>query len=163
MCIRDSFKTAPKELIEQADQKLKKAFSKHKLKFAIAIIGPILGLIAFILSPTTFTFVLLVINLVLFALFQRLANKKRVSWGKTYDVATKKPLPKTVIRLFDTRYNRLLLTDISKNDGRYGFLVGNDRYIITSEKDNYKLPQGKIEVSGDKTGVVSQDLGLDKI
>ena len=159
----NDLKTLPKEKIKQADEKLRQAFAKHKSKNIIAILGPIIGLICLIISPSILTFILFIINLGLLLLFRKLAKKKFLSWGKTFDLLNKKTLPKTIVRLFDTKYNRLLLTDVSKNDGRYGFLVGKDRYILTSQKDDYKLPHEKTEVRGDKEGVISKDLGMEKL
>ena len=66
------------------------------------------------------------------------------------------------VRLFDAKYGRLLSTTISKNDGRYGFLVGDNKYLLNSTKKGYILPEGKVEIEGDSKKIVKEDLGMKK-
>lgn len=155
--------TLPKEIIKKANDNLLKAKRSFRFNFFIALLGPIIGLICLIISPSIFTAVLFVIDILLFMLFRRLAIKRLNTWGKTIDAEKHKALPKTIVRLFDSQYGRLLLADISKNDGRYGFLVGKDKYTLTSQKTGYELPQHQINVSGDKEGIISQNLELKKV
>jgi len=155
--------TLPKEVIKKADSQLIKTLKQHKFNHFVSIFGPIIGLICLIISPSILTGLLFGLNMILLLLFRKFAIKRLNSWGKTVDQSSHKALPQAVIRLFDDKYGRMLLADISKGDGRYGFLVGKDKYILTSEKSGYELPQRKLEVSGDREGVISKNLELKKV
>ncbi|MFA6296114.1 MAG: chitobiase/beta-hexosaminidase C-terminal domain-containing protein [Patescibacteria group bacterium] len=155
--------TLPKEVIKNADNQLLKVRRQYKFNQFVAIVGPIIGLFCLIISPSILTAVLFVLDIILFFVFRRLAVKRMNSWGKTIDQSKHKALPKTIVRLFDNKYGRMLLADISKGDGRYGFLAGKDKYVLTSQKSGYELPQNKIEVQGGKEGVISQNLELKKV
>lgn len=155
--------TLPKEVIKKADSQLIKTLKQHKFNHFVSIFGPIIGLICLIISPSILTGLLFGVNMILLLLFRKFAIKRLNSWGKTVDQSSHKALPQAVIRLFDDKYGRMLLADISKGDGRYGFLVGKDKYILTSEKSGYELPERKLEVSGDREGVISQNLELKKV
>jgi len=91
------------------------------------------------INPSALVISMLVANIATFALFRRLAVTRRPkSWGIVYDQATKKPLRNVVVRIFETRFNKLLETQISDAKGRYGFLVGSSEFTITYEKPGYR-------------------------
>ncbi len=159
----NDLETLPKEVIKKADSQLLKVLKQHKFNHFVAIFGPIVGLICLIISPSILTGALFVFDIILLLVFRKLAVKRQNSWGKTVDQSNHKALPQAVIRLFDNKYGRMLLADISKGDGRYGFLVGKDKYVLTSQKQGYELPQHKIDISGDREGVISQNLELKKL
>ncbi|MCK4968392.1 MAG: hypothetical protein KAS12_05020, partial [Candidatus Aenigmarchaeota archaeon] len=74
----------------------------------------------------------------------------------------KQHLGKAIIRLFDKQYGKLLLTYVTQKDGRYGFLTGNDRYVLTCERNQYYFPEKQITVQGSKEKIVKRDLPLVK-
>ncbi|MFH2105344.1 MAG: chitobiase/beta-hexosaminidase C-terminal domain-containing protein, partial [Parcubacteria group bacterium] len=155
--------TLPAQQIEREDQRILHSAWWRKANQIAAYIGPILGLVSFIISPTWLTFAFLLLHIILLILFNRLAlGKSAKPWGKVFSVANKSSLPRSVVRLFDSKYGRLLLTTVSKSDGRYGFLVGQETYSLVPFKDGYKFPPQKIEIIGTKERVVRKDLGMEK-
>jgi len=136
---------------------------ERRLSKYIAYIGPGLTLVCLIISPSLYLLTLLGVHLILLHLFKFLAQKPGPRpWGYVYEKKTNKRLPRTVLRLFDTKFGKLLLTQVTISEGRYGFSVGNDRYILTCEKEGYILPEEKVEVQGRKDGIVRKEIGMEK-
>ena len=133
------------------------------LKRNLAVVGPLLALVCWLIVPNWLTGLLLCLHLLLYALFHRLAESpKPKSWGVIYDKDQKKPLGKAVARIFSPEYDRMLDVYITDNYGRYGFLAGHNIYYLTADKDGY-LPKRTDNLDlRDKTAddIVNQDLLL---
>jgi hypothetical protein len=107
----------------------------------VAFSGLVLGFTAYAITRTNLSLVLLGLHFLIFLLFRRLARGKSArTWGKTRDVKTAVTVPHTVVRIFDTKYQRLLETQVSDRQGRFGFLVGKSSYRIDALKAGYKFP-----------------------
>jgi len=155
--------TLPAQQIEREDQRILHSAWWRKANQIAAYIGPVLGLVSFIVSPTWLTFAFLLLHIILLILFNRLAlGRSAKPWGKVFNVANKGSLSRSVVRLFDSKYGKLLLTTVSKSDGRYGFLVGQETYSLVPFKEGYKFPPQKAEIIGAKEQVVRKDLGMEK-
>jgi hypothetical protein len=78
-----------------------------------------------------------------------LSRKKRATWGYVYDSQKKQPLSLALVRIFDAEYKRLLETQITGADGRFGFLVPEGKYYIIVQRADYKFPSeivtGKVD------------------
>lgn len=119
----------------------------------VAFSGLIIGAAAYAVTRTNLSLVLLALHLVVFVVFRRLARGKRPrSWGKTHDVKTATILPHAVVRIFDTKYQRLLETQVSDNQGRFGFFVGKSSYRLDALKAGYKFPATKKRTPNDYLG-----------
>jgi hypothetical protein len=129
--------------------------------------------VAAIISPTELVIALLAANVLLFAFFERLAVGSRPrSWGVIYDAKTKKPIQNVIARIFDTRYNKLLETQVTGLGGRYAFLVGGNVYYVTYEKPGYdKQRKGPMDMtvthqedekdgSSLKPRIIAEDIGI---
>ncbi len=129
----------------------------------IAYLGPMLGLTSFILNPGLFTYLLLMAHVLILLLFRRLAMGRKIKpWGKVYDVQSFRALPNTVVRIFDTTYGRLMQAYITKADGRYGFLIGDEiNSNIIPTKNGYIFPDKEMRVETSKD--VENDIGMKKI
>jgi hypothetical protein len=137
-------------------------FRKFSKTFAYA--GPLVTLISFIISPGLYTAVLLMAHLAFLLFFKKMAVKSLPKpWGEVFNLMRpKEKLGNAVIRLFDSQYGRLLLTQVTSNGGRYGFLVGNEKYILTCEKPGFALPGDKLEITGQREqGIIKKDIGLE--
>jgi hypothetical protein len=100
----------------------------------------------------------------LFLLFRRLAvPPKPKGWGIVYDAQTQKPLARTVARLFNTQYNKLVATQVTDDRGRYYFLAGDSNYQIRFERKEY-LPTTTepINLVGKETESIDVQVGLKK-
>lgn len=130
----------------------------------VASLSVVAGLLAVIISPSIWTGLLLVSQILLYYLFKRVAHpKKPKSWGIVYDKNTSKPVGKAVARLFSKQFNKLVLTEITDNNGRYSFMVGPNEYFVTFEKDGYqKATTGDIKIK-EKDEVIKVDTGMERV
>lgn len=145
------------------NKKVRRYFTFRKINKVIAYIGPVFALLTFMLNPVLITFILLLVHIILLLLFRRLAQTDKIkSWGKLFDIDSKKGIANSVIRLFDRKYGKLLLTTLSKSDGRYGFMAGRNSYLLSGYKENYQMPRGKVEIISKDNGIVNQDIGLER-
>jgi len=121
---------------------------------------------AAIITPTPFVLGLFAANLIMYLFFRRLARGRRPkSWGIVYDNRTKKPLRNAVVRVFESRYNKLLDTKVTDIRGRYAFLVGNNVYYVTYERPGYQKkqigPLDLVEVKKEEDQLIANDMALD--
>ncbi len=126
----------------------------------------ILGMaIACYVTPTPIMFGLFAMNVVMFVAFRRMAIGRRPkSWGIVYDDKTGKPIQNAVARISESKFNKLLETQVTDNRGRYAFLVGSNVYYVTFEKPGYqkeqKGPVGLQEVKKREEKLVAVDIRL---
>lgn len=105
----------------------------------ISVVGIIAATIFAILRPSAFSITMVVIQIAVYLLVRRLARpQKPVSWGIVYDKETGRPLSRVVARIFETKYNKLLETQVTDNKGRYAFILGPNQYYATFEKEGFK-------------------------
>ena len=63
------------------------------------------------------------------------------------------PLSTAVVRIYDSKHNKLLDSQVTDRKGRYGFIVGQGKYYLMVEKAGY-MPyrSGEIDFSKKKEG-----------
>ncbi|HTL70687.1 MAG TPA: fibronectin type III domain-containing protein [Candidatus Eisenbacteria bacterium] len=134
----------------------------RKVQGVLAFSGVILTLVAALLYRLPYLWVLTGVQIVLFFLFRRLAKPKRPkNWGIIYDEKTKKPIPFAVARIVETQYNKVLESRVTDARGRYNFLVGNNKYVVTVEKPGYEpLKTKEIDLSKRKAGEAVVDVDI---
>ena len=115
-----------------------RAYIKERAHLAISGLGVVLSIVSFIVYPTVLMSLFLIAHIVLYLLFRRLAAPKRPkNWGIVYDAETKQPIKHAVMRVFDTRFNKLLETQVTDGQGRYSFLVGKNMYQLAAGRAGY--------------------------
>ena len=133
------------------------------IQHVVAISGLVLSLVAFAISPTWVVGVIVLVQLGFYLLFRKLALPvKAKPWGVVLNSKTKKPVEQAIVRIFDKKYNKLLETQITDSQGRYGFFANNNIYYITVEKpgfDKYTSPD--IDLVSRKEAVVDLGVTLD--
>ncbi|MFA6322725.1 MAG: fibronectin type III domain-containing protein [Candidatus Buchananbacteria bacterium] len=153
---QEQFKPAKKIIVQ---------YYLRKLQYLAAFSSIPLAFISLVLSPGLLTASLLVVHTLLFVFFLRLSYQKPPkSWGIIYDKNNKIPLARTVTRIYDKKYNKLLETRITDNRGRYSFLVNNNVYYVTTEKLGYApYKTNDIDlISQNREAFVNFDIGLNK-
>ncbi len=135
---------------------LKRILRRHfrmAIHNGVAFSGLLIGVAAYAVTRTNLSLVLLALHLVVFYIFRRLARGKRPrTWGHTRDVKTAVTLPHAVVRIFDTKYQRLLETQVADRQGRFGFLVGTSSYRLDALKVGYKFPASQKRRPSDYIG-----------
>ncbi len=141
-------------------------WDKHwkTLQHFIASLSVVAGLTAFIILPNWWTTLLLISQVLLYFLFKRIAiPKKPKSWGIVYDKETQKPVGRAIARLFSKQFNKLVLSEVTDNSGRYSFMVGPNEYYVTFEKEGYqKAVTGDIKIK-EKDDVIKVDTGMERV
>ncbi len=135
------------------------------IQFALSFSVIILAGIFVIISPKIHTIIIFVSQIVLFLLFLRLARPpKPKGWGIVYDKETKHPLKQTVVRIFETQFDKLVGSQITDSKGRYAFLTGRNVYYVTAEKEGYESAKtDQIDIrKKDKKELVAPDIPLPK-
>lgn len=122
-----------------------------------------LSIFSFVVTPTPTVGAFVVGHLLSTAMFHRLAKgRKPKSWGIVYDSATRLPVAKAVVRIFDTQYNKLLETQVTDAAGRYAFLVGpNEYYVMVEGKNVEKFVSQPVKIAAQEGGsLVAFDVGV---
>lgn len=104
-------------------------------------------------------------------------KRKRRPWGIVYDAITKEPIGLVIIRLFDASSKKLLETQVTDNEGRFGFLVQPSSYTLEVVKQDFAYPSTLVtgKTDGDyedtyhgealatKEGVINVSVPLDPL
>jgi|GEM_PF-1749417 len=128
----------------------------------------ILGMAAaVVITPSPVMVALLFVNILMYAVFKRMAvGRQPKNWGIVRDLDNRRPVRNAIIRVFESKYNKLLETRVTDMRGRYAFLVGNNKYYVTYEKPGYekqqKGPYDLTEVKKLEQQVIAEDVDLPK-
>lgn len=110
-----------------------------KIQYTLAAASPVLAFgIAYILRNNIFLWAIFAAYVVI--LFKRLLSYKPADppFGTISDAETRRPLEHAVVRIFDTKFNKLLETQMTSAKGRYAFIVKAGAYYILIKKEGYK-------------------------
>jgi len=78
-----------------------------------------------------------------------------------YDAKERKTLDRVIVRIFDKKFNKLLETQITDNNGKYGFFAGHSVYYVTAEKLGYaKFVSPDLDLKQKKQTFVDQPVPL---
>jgi hypothetical protein len=151
----------PAQIVDTPRKVLYRRFLK-RVQHIIALSGVILAAVALIISPTAFVAMVLVLQILFYFLFRQLAlPAKARSWGRVYDAKTKKAINGAVVRIFDKQFNKLLETQATSSNGKYGFFAEHNTYYITVEKEGYqKHSSGDLDLKSRRETVVDLDIPL---
>lgn len=151
---------------DQPNSKIVGWYIAQRVQNLVGSLGICFSILTCIISPKPLILTLLLLHLILYFLFRRLAWEERPkSWGVVYDKKNRRHLAYAVARIYDQKYNHLLETQVSDPAGRYSFLVGNNVYYLTAEKDGYQKNETEpIDLTRHRHGsVVGLDIGLKRI
>ncbi len=136
-------------------------YRKQKIQLVISLSGIAFAAVACVITPKIITFGILGGHIVLFGLFRRLAYPKRPkSWGVVYDAGNKEPVGQAIVRIFETKFNKLLESWPTDARGRYSFLVGNNLYYVTVEKPGYSKYQSDQIDLRNRPSVINFDIPI---
>jgi len=151
----------PVKMVQKGEKVLKLYWFK-RMQTLLTLIAPVAAIISFIINPSLKFALLIIGQIVLYLLFNRLAKgDKPKSWGLVRDVENKKTLSRTIVRVFETRFNKLLETQVTDSKGRYAFLVGNQEYYVTAEKPGYYQKRSEVfNLEKETSGYLTEDFKL---
>lgn len=139
--------------------------TRQRLRHATAFSGILLGMFAVMVTPSAPTALMLLAQVGVYLLFRRLALPTQAkSWGVAFDTKTRQPLPGAIVRIFDKKFNKLLETQVTDKNGKYGFLVRRNIYYVTAEKEGYKLyTSPDIDLAATDEAFVDQNLSMERM
>jgi hypothetical protein len=152
------------KVAEETPRKILVKRALRKMQHAVAFSGVLISIGAFAVTPSMFMAAFIVFQLVIYLVFRKLSvPAKPKSWGKVYDLHTKTPLARAIVRIYDSKFNRLLGSQVTDGKGRYGFLVGKNIYYLTGAAKGY-VPKRTdvIDFSKIEKGVIDKHIGLEK-
>jgi hypothetical protein len=154
-----------REDIKITNERAIKEFKRKKFFSFLSLVGPTIAFFYMLVVPNWYSVILMTVHLIIFIYFRRSVEKKSLpKWGKIFDCESKKPLGKAVARIFSSEYGRMLEYYVTDNYGRYGFLVRNNKYYVTGDKDGYQTAKTSIiDLTKEKESeILARDLGLVK-
>ncbi len=100
----------------------------------------------------------------LYLLFRRLGvAPKPKGWGIVFDQVTNERLGRAVVRIFNKKYNKLLETQMTDENGRYGFVVGKDVYYLVADHPKYeRYVSPEIDLVQSKENLIDHKILLKK-
>lgn len=128
----------------------------------LSLVTVIASLITLIVAPSILIACITLAQVGVYLMFKRLAApSKAKEWGIVYDSAVGKPLERVVVRIFDKKFNKLLETQVTDANGKYGFFVRRNVYYLTAEKEGYeKYVSQDIDLSEKDEALVDQNIPL---
>lgn len=64
--------------------------------------------------------------------------RKRKPWGRVLEKLTGKPVPASLVQVYDSEFKKLKDSQLTDKDGRFGSLVGPGKYFIVVTKNGFQ-------------------------
>lgn len=137
----------------------------HDVRTFIISVSLAVGALAMFIKPNLYIGILLAVQILFYILFKKASKQKKFkNYGVIFDNKSKKPISKVIVRLYDSKFNRLIATQVTDSKGRYSFLVGKNNYYLTIEKSGFNSRKiENINVLEKEDGVVDKDVALEKL
>ena len=152
-----SFKYLKKINLWNAIRGLMELINPYLLAF-----GTIVSIVAVIIVPNMLNYIAFIIYIALDIIKIYLAFHLIKPFGKVIDQITQKPMPLSVVRIFNKEKNWLLATKVTDNQGRFDFLLAPGEYYFSCAKTGY-VPFNSDTFTLKKFGLVAIDIKMRKI
>jgi hypothetical protein len=121
-----------------SDASLVKRDYWHKIQAWVALSGPALGTISFIIKPSWLVGVMLALGILVYLFFRRFTVVKAPkNLGLLREAQSKAKVPGAVMRVFAMPYDKMVDFKVTDGRGRYNFVVGNSKFYLTATKQGY--------------------------
>ncbi len=148
------------------DKVLVRRAASRKFREAVALSGPVLAVVSFVVVPSLAMGALLFFHLGLYYFFRKISAPTRGrDAGVVFDEYDKKPIPRAILRMFALPYHKLVATTVTDARGRYNFLVGPAEIYLTVTKEGYVKTETEIVDLKDQHGAITiaSDLPLRRL
>jgi hypothetical protein len=138
----------------------------RRVQGIVALAGPALGGISFIIKPSLLVTLLFVFGVAVYFFFRRFATEPAPkNWGIVREEKGVRGIGGAVLRIFATEFDRLLETRVTDGKGRYNFRVGNSEFYLTATKDGYAKEQTSTFdfTAATEPAIIAQDINLKKL
>lgn len=146
---------------ETPRQVLLKKFLR-RLQHAIALSGVAMSGAVLAISPSVPLAMLLVAQVAIYFMFRRLnLPAKPKNWGIVSASDSRRPVGRAIVRIFESKFNKLLETQLTDTAGRYAFLVRKNVYYITAEAPGFRpVRMPDIDLTRSEEGVIARNIAL---
>ncbi|MSR85255.1 hypothetical protein EXS71_02350 [Candidatus Uhrbacteria bacterium] len=134
------------------------------IRQVMALSSVVLSVAALIVAPSIVMGIVLLGQTGMYVLFRRLAiPAKPKNWGIIYDATTRQPVERAIVRIFHKKFNKLLETQMTDKNGKYGFFAGKGVFYVTAEGQGYsKYQSSDFDLSQKVSAVIDQNIPLNK-
>jgi hypothetical protein len=139
---------------------IKRRMVLRDVQGTVAGLTTLLSVGAVVLVPSYEYIGLALFQLVTYLVFSRLAYRKPKSSGVIKDTKTGKAIKGAVVRILDAQFNRVLETQVTDSEGRYGFLVGKGKFYVTVTKEGYAQTKSEVLDYSSGKGSMVIDRGI---
>ena len=127
------------EDIEPTKVRMLSEAKKRTIQFVISGIGVVTTTASVVIMPTPLNAGILAFHVGTIVLFSRVHREKLPKdAGAVTDATTGKPMDQVIVRLYNTKYNKLIGRRVTGSSGKFAFLVGPGEYYLKIEKDGYQ-------------------------
>jgi len=109
-----------------------------RTQYAIMVAGPALGIAIAIATNSILIWVVCAAYLAIIITRVLSFKPPQPPFGTIKDAESGKPLDRAMVRVFETRFNKLLETQITSPKGRYAFVVKKGSFRIWIKKQGYR-------------------------
>jgi len=74
-------------------------------------------------------------------------KRRKRSWGTVFDSVTGRPIRRAIVRIFLREFNKLVESQITDAQGRFGFLVDPGEYFVTVTRPGFVFPSHIMQTS----------------
>ncbi|OGL78486.1 hypothetical protein A3E39_00570 [Candidatus Uhrbacteria bacterium RIFCSPHIGHO2_12_FULL_60_25] len=136
----------------------------RRLQHGVAFSGVVLAAVALLIAPSVPLALLVIVQIAIYLMFRRLnLPTKPKNWGIVSDGSTRQPLGRAIVRIFESKYNKLLETQLTDAAGRYAFLVRKNVYYVTAEAPGYRtLRLPAVDLTSSDEGVIARNIVLER-
>ncbi|MFH0830798.1 MAG: carboxypeptidase-like regulatory domain-containing protein [Parcubacteria group bacterium] len=135
--------------------------TRRTIHAGLAYGGLTLGAVSTIVAWTWQAWAIFAAHVILFLIFERLTYRPYGRpWGSVHDQVTGYPLGRSVVRILDTRFNRVLETVVADREGQYSFIVGANVYRLFGDRSAYEPYRGQPFKVRQRNGTVAQDITM---
>jgi hypothetical protein len=131
----------------------------------LSYLGIFFALGSFAVTPSVLFGAFVAGHIGMAAIFKRLSKPALPKSSGSVRDTEGKNIAKVIVRIFDKEYNKLLETQVTGRDGRYGFLVGPNVFYVTASKPGYatfRTPD--IDLTGaEGSTVIAKNVVLEKL
>jgi chitodextrinase len=151
-------------VVEEAPRKVIFRKTLRAIQQNLALVTVIASVIGLVIVPSLQAALFTLGQVGLYLLFRRLAVPAAAKeWGIVIDQATRKAVDRVVVRIFDKKFNKLLETQVTDANGKYGFFVRRNVYYVTAEKAGFaKYTSPDIDLTDKDEALVDQNISLSK-
>lgn len=149
-------------VVEEAPRRVLFKKTLRVVQQNLSIVTVIASTIILVIAPSVTVALITLGQVGMYLMFRRLAAPvKAKEWGIVFDPANRKPLERVIVRIFDKKFNKLLETQVTDANGKYGFFVRRNVYYLTAEKEGYeKYLSPDIDLSEKDEALVDQNIPL---